>query len=130
MHRLQFRREVLVDVDARAPKKMELPVKLPEGGPPLMVHYRIGNQPDAKSRGLYTDREFDILPQPRQDKALRSLPYGPRNTHIKATGMKLPDVLLVATNSAGGEWRSHRIADGFLHGRKGLVGCVRPSIRI
>src|SRR5690606_3538011 len=105
MHQFQFGRKVLEDIDSRPPEKMELLVKLSEGGPPLVVYHRVGNQADAKARCLYSNGKFNVLAEPRQDKAACCFPYLSRNAHIETTGMEFPNVLLIATNAARGKWR-------------------------
>src|SRR5690606_10972893 len=130
VHQLQFGWKMLVDVDARTTKKMQLLIKLYKISPAFMIHHSFWNQANPKAGGMDTDAILNIFTQSGELIPSYFFPSLSGNADIETTGMKLTHMLFIAPNPPRGKGRCHGITDGFLYGCEGFVCSIRPAIGI
>src|SRR5690606_38894175 len=119
---------MLIDIDTSSTEKMQLFIKLMEIGASFMVHKGIGNQAYPKSRFLNPDAVFDIFSQSGKFEPPYTLPNLSRYPHVEAAWMKSTNMFLISPNTARCKWRSHRITNCPLYGRKSIVSGIRTTI--
>ena len=85
----------LINVNARPAEKVQLLIKLVKTSAPLMIDFCFGDQANLKTHFMDTDAILNIFTQAGNDKASCLFPNLPRDPHIKATWMELPDTLFI-----------------------------------